>query len=99
VHERERLQRFCGRAQEGDQARVTRLRDDLAVTDGDGMHPVEGLDCSAPAGGHADRLHQRPESPWSIGCMQPCGAPHVPQKRAPSRFSAGQLGQISTSAA
>src|SRR5207245_1417965 len=63
AHERQRLQRLRGGAEEGDEARVTSRREDPTVPDGDGVDAVSGLDDPTPAHGYADRLDGQDPSP------------------------------------
>src|SRR5439155_17860096 len=68
AHERQRLQRLRGGAEEGDEARVTSRREDPTVPDGDGVDAVSGLDDPTPAHGYADRLDgQDPSSTRKSG--------------------------------
>lgn len=74
--EGKRLQRLRGRAHERDERRVADRDQHLLFADSDRMHPVRGLDRSAPADGHEEGL-RRPHAPES-------GAQLSPPRRTPS---------------
>lgn len=65
VRERQGLERLRGRAQESHERRIAGRRDDLAVTNGDGMDDMARFDRTASPDLDSQRLHA-----WTLN--EPC---------------------------